>query len=481
MPITDYSNKSKSKPRFIMQLNVNKSNEQWINIGAGIWKMNFDASYPEVESWLLPSSVFYPQVFASIGSVTCDFIIELVEADSLDDLTINSNQFYFNQTDTIYICLENYDSPFLHNIALGVIYGYSFNSFTPVNSLTNYEGRLTGSPSISVTRDQLFFGKLQYSFGTFDLINTDGYFDLIAEDNNIYGNLVRVYFGYEELPISEYECIATGIIENISISETTASLSISDRRKTLSKSVTYTCSNKNALEVIEELLSINYKIPYTENYYNIANWEIAKALVPNITIDIGTGKAITDMKVQEIIEMICTSVLGVFIIDKCGKLDFKLIDTSSTPSTTVPKTDRLDPENSIDYSPENIISSTKVGYSKNWNEGYTSPYTWLLDTSAEADSYKNYKVYNQKEFMTVLTNLSDAQELSTTILNYFKDIHGTGTIIVPMKYYSLEITDTIYIQIDRMNKTMLGTKKCEIMGISYKLSKAQIEIKYRIV
>lgn len=481
MPITDYVNKSTSKPRFVFQINIDSINSQWVNIGAGIWKMNFTATYPEVISWLLPSSEFFPQTFGSIGSVTCDSVVELLESVDVSYLTGSDNQFYFNQVDTIFICLDNFDNPNLHKISLGVIYGYSFNSFTPIGALSNYEGRVFGSPQISIFRDQLFFGKLQYSFGQFDLVNTDGYFDSFIEDNVLYGNLVKIYFGYEELPISEYECIAVGVIENITISEKRLSLSISDKRKSLSKSIAYSCVNKNALTVIEELISDNYDILYNLNNYNIANWEVAKLLVPNITINIGPGKAITDMKIQEIIEMICSSLLGVFIINKEGKFDFKLIDTSSTPTITVPNYDRLDGENVVSYSSDNIISSTKIGYSKNWNDGYTSPYLWLTDSSAETESYIKYKVYNQKEFMTTLTNLSSAQALSTKILNYFKDMHGTGRIILPMKYFSLEITDLIYIQIDRVNKTMLGTKKCEVMGVTYILSKAQIEISYRIV
>jgi hypothetical protein len=482
MPIADYINKSTSKPRFIIQLSLNKFNSQWVNIGSGIWKVNFDATYPEVESWLLPVAEFFAQDFGEIGMVTSDYINELTESSTLLALSSNTNMYYYNGIDTIYIRLTSNDDPILHTIQLGVISGYSFRAFTPVDSLIPYEGRLTGSPSIAISRDPLFFGKLQYSFGGFDLINTDGFFDLLAQENDVYGNLVSILFGYEELPISEYICLSIGIVEKITTSETIASFTIADRRKSLSKSVTYSCTNKNALEVIEELLSINYFYPYTSDYYDITNWEAAKALAPNATIDIGVGKTITDMKVQEIIEMVCSSSFGSFLIDKDGKFSFKMIDPTATATSIIESIDLLNTDgNKIEYSPNTIISSTKVGHSKSWAEDYTSPYTWLVDTSKEADSYKKYKIYNQKEFTTILTNVTDAQTFSDKILAYFKDIHGTGTIIVPMKYYNVEIADTINIEINRMKKTMLGTKKCEIMGIAYKLATASIEIKYRIV
>jgi hypothetical protein len=478
LTLSEYSTLSVSNPRVLVQIDLSSLNLQWVNAGAGIWYVNFDNLYPEVDSTLL--SGFSAQTFGEIGSVYVDGIFQ-TKKTTLASLTDAVESFYFDRTNKeLYVCLKNYDEPFIHDIHLGVIYGYSLKEFTPSASSILYEGRLTASPSVSISRDPLFFGKMQYNFSGISLVNADGYFDTFADTKNIYGNEARILFGYDELSIDDYITLYTGIIEDISISEETADFSVGDKRKQLSKSVTYTCSALNALSAIKELLVNEYNATYNSTYFDTTAWEAASALVPNITIDIAAGKAITDKPVNEIIEDICGTVFGLFIIDSSNKFSFKIVDTSATASTTIQDIDILN-YHTITYDPSEVISSTKVGYSKNWEEGYESPYTWLYDTTQENAVFLKYKTYNQKESFTMLINSADAQSFSDTILAYSKDVHGVGDIEVPMKYYDIDLGDIVNIEINRPATTMLGTKKCEIIGKTYNLSFPTITFTYRII
>ena len=70
MTFSEYANRSVNPLRVLLQLDISKINTQWINAGAGIWYVNFDATYPEVDSSLLDG--FTAQSFGDIGSLIVD-------------------------------------------------------------------------------------------------------------------------------------------------------------------------------------------------------------------------------------------------------------------------------------------------------------------------------------------------------------------------------------------------------------------------
>jgi hypothetical protein len=462
----------------LVQLDISSINTQWVNAGAGIWYVNFDALYPEIEDELLEG--FTIQALTDIGSVQVDELL-YTQVFTLEDVTTTEVSFYYDQASKkVFIHFIDNDEPYLHTVFLGVIFGYSYNEFSPVGANTLYEGRLASDLSIGESRDPLFFGKLQYSIGNVSLYNSDGFFDTFAQDKNLYGNEARVLIGFDDLPITDYVRVLTGKIEKVTINEQTADFTLSDRRKSFSKSVTYTCTNKNALEAIRELLLDNYAIPYNAIFYDTTAWATAEALAPNVTIDIGTDKTETDKKVIEIIEDICATVFGIFIIDSDGKLSFRIIDNTTAATATIPDDDILTPHE-IDYDPVEVISSSKVGYAKNWEASSQSTYSFYTDTSIEEDVYRQYKVYNQQEFPTLLTSEADAITFSGTILAYTKDVHGIGKIKLPVKYVTYEIGDIVDIEINRESTEMLGTKKCEIISKNVSLTSGLVELGYRIV
>lgn len=478
MTFIEHINQSVNNLRSIIQLDIGELNTQWVNAAAGVWYVSFDALYPEIETELLTG--YTSTSYTSIGSFQADDLFH-VQVFTLEDCSSTETSFYFDSVNReVYVHFINNDEPYIHNCFLGVTYGYSYNEFTPVNSDTLYEGRIASDLSIGESRDPLFFGKLQYSIGNVSLYNSDGFFDTFAQDKNLYGNEGRVLIGFEDLPISDYVRVLTGKIEKVTIDEQTANFTLSDRRKSFSKSVTYSCTDKNALEAIRELLLDNYAIPYNSIFYDTTAWATAEALAPNITIDIGPDKTETDKKVIEIIEDICASVFGIFIIDSDGKLSFKIIDDTTASTATIPDDDILNPH-SIDYDPVEVISSSKVGYAKNWESSSQSTYTFYTDTSLEEETYRQYKVYNQQEFDTLLTSEADAITFSGTILAYTKDVHGLGTIRLPVKYVTYNIGDIVDIEINRESKTMLGTKKCEILSKNVSLTSGLVNLGYRIV
>lgn len=463
-----------NNPRILIEMDIAVTNDQWVNIGAGIWKVNMENNYPEVDSSFLDG--FSALNIVTIGSVRADSN-RLLKVASLALVTTQDDSFYFDRTTkTLYIRLADYTEPFIHLIKIGAMYGYSYDEFVPENSNDLYEGRLISEVKVTTSRDTLYYGKINFDFSNYNLINSDGEFDTFGEDNNVYGNEIRILYGFEELDYEDYLQIYSAYLDKFSINEETFNIHLTDKRKQLSAEIQYVCSSKNALEAIEEISYDAYSIPYNSNFYNTTEWEVAKALVPNITIDLVTAD--TQMSVINLIQDICSSVFGLFVIDSDNKYTFRLL-TDTTSIGTIDSNDILnDPV--IEYDPTEIITSTKIGYNKNWTPGYTSPYTFLIDTTQESTIFDKYQTYKQQTFFTLLTNLTDAQDFSDYILDYFGTVRGTTSLIVPIKYYTYEVSDFIECNIQRRNGEWMGLRKCEILSKSYSLKNSTIEFKIRI-
>jgi hypothetical protein len=354
-----------------------------------------------------------------------------------------------------------------------VVFGYSREGFCPVGSGQHYASRLLGVPSISKSRDPLFYGKLQFEGGNVDLNNGDGYFDQLGEDNNAYGNQARISMGFEDMAFSEYDRLFTGFVETLDIGEDTVSISFIDRRKQLTKPIIYACTNKNAVDAIQEILLVNYSIPYSSLYYNTVLWDAAKAKAYNVTINMQTAESCIDT-----IQKICESTFGIFQVDNDGKYAFRVIRPGDAATFAIPESDILYATRAK-YDPSEVISSTKIGYAKNWTLGESSAYTYLTDTSQEADIYAKYKVYNQRQFDTMLPDLASAQIFSDVILDYSGTIRPMLEIEVPIKYYSIDVGDFVEIAINRPHVTWFGERKCEIIRKVFNLDKNTITLTVR--
>jgi hypothetical protein len=460
-------------------MDITTFNEQWVNLGAGVWYMNVDAIYENVESELL--GWFTPQDFPAIGSVLVDSIA-LVEASSLLEVSENPESFYWDGTN-LYIYPPGGDSPYIHTILVGVVFGYSREGFTPVNSNTFYESRLLAVPTISKARDPLYYGKLQYEGGTVDLNNGDGGLDLLGESIDVYGNQARIMMGFADMDFAEYERLFTGFVETMDIDESKATIGFKDKRKQLTKSITYSCTALNALEAIEELLLDNYGIPYNGLYFNQAQWEIAKSKAYNVTISMVDAE-----KAIDVIQGICESTFGIFVADPDGKYSFKVVRPGDAAEYEIPDYDIINYPRAT-YDPSEVISSVKVGYARDWAISGASGYTYYTDTSREAEIFARYKTYNQRTFDTMLPTLADAQAYASVILDYAEEIRPRIELEVPMKYYLVDVGDFVQVSINRQNSTWFGERKCEVIRKVYNLDRNTIsltvkkygdEISYRI-
>lgn len=463
--------KSVNKPLIAIQVDISQSNIQWVNIGAGIWYVSSLNDYPFVDPSLLDG--FTAQDFGNIGSVVVDGVSQ-VQVYSLPELTNNSGRWYYDYEDrALYVCLPNYDEPFIHTIHIGVIYGYSNHDFTPPDIEQFYEGRLLDLPNIGFSRDPLFYGKISFESGSIILNNEDGEFDVFAEDHYIYGNEVRIYFGFPDINFADFPRLFTGVIGNISIEENQVNIQISDKRKNMTKAITYSCSALNALEAIEEIIESAYGLSYTSDIYDTVNWEIYKALVDTVSIDYEDTSAIS------MIEEICSSVFGIFFVNAEGKFSFRIVNENDPAESDIEYFD-VNKEFKIDYDSSEVISSIKVGYAKDWSTTGNA-YSYLTDNSREAEIYAKYKTYNQKESLTLLDTATAASAFAVVLYDYAEDVKGKININTGMEFYERVVGDNVNVEISNKNRTMLGMYKAEILNKSYDLNNFLIDWTIRLI
>jgi hypothetical protein len=463
MSFYNETTKSVNSLRILFSIDITQLNTQWVNAGAGIWYVNADAIYPEVDPSLLTG--FTAQGFPAIGSVLVDST-QLSEAATLLECSDNETTFYWDGSN-LYIHITGGDSPYIHTISVGVVYGYSREGFTPEGSTVFYASRLLGVPSITKSRDPLFFGKLQYQGGGVTLNNGDGGLDTIGEDNNAYGNQALVLVGYDGLDISEYERVFTGYVETLEVDQRNVSVSFRDKRKQLTKNIIYTCTALNALDAIEEILLDNYAIPFNGLYYDTVKWTEEKAKALSVTINMQTAESAI-----EVIQKICESTFGLFMVNTDGKYSFKIVRPGDPATYEIPDYDIINEPRAV-YDPSEVISSTKVGYGRDWTTT-GSAYTYLNDTSQEAAIYSRYKTYNERKFDTYLPDIASAQLFSDAVLERSGTIQPTFDIEVSMKYSAMDVGDFADIEINRPNATWFGNRKCEVIGKSYNLDNGTI-------
>lgn len=460
--------KSSAPFRVLVEIDLGDLNTQWVNIGAGIWMVDAENEYTFVDSSLLDG--FTAQGFGAIGSVSADGI-PLDHVASIAELYAGT-WYYDGTTGSLYICNRGYDEPFIHQMIIGVLTGYTTFGFAPTDGPGYYEGRLERIPTVSRKRDPLFYGRISYGGATITLANGDGALDAWGAGTILYGQDARILFGSEDLAYTEYAKIFAGYVQSMKIGERQVTLSIQDKRKQLTRPITYSCTDKNALDAIAEILNDYYDRTYDSFFYDLASWEEARAEAGNVTIDMQEPEPAID-----VIEDIAASVFGIFYVDAEGKYAFKIVDEEESIDRYIDHFDIFNAHD-VSYDPTQVVSSVRIGYAKDWTTT-SNPYTYLTDTSREVSAYTLYKTYNQRTFETMLAAEADAQAFATRVLDYAAEVRGVEQITVPIENYDLTLGTQIGAVIQRGDQPMIGELKAEVTGIDYLLDAPAVRLTIR--
>lgn len=215
----------------LFEIDIGQTQDFFTNYSAGVWYVNFEATYPDIDSTLLVGVA--AQDLTLIGSVAWDGVqlgnVPSIAAVEASPATFHSVGSY------LYVSGPDRNSPANHSVIIGI--SIAMANYDRVFNGQVYESRIRSVPSISRSRDPVFFGKVSFDSGTVAVDNTDGRFDDYAEQNNVFGGAARLRLGFDESPYSEYRIVYKGFAENISIGRDRMSVVVQDNRKKLQRSV----------------------------------------------------------------------------------------------------------------------------------------------------------------------------------------------------------------------------------------------------
>lgn len=228
---------------------------------------------------------------------------------------------------------------------------------------------------------------------------------------------------------------------------------------------------ENALDVILDILETYFGIEYGPSMFNQGEWSAATALAP----DVGYfGDSPTEA--IDIIEEICASARLSFIAQDDDRYTARIYNPNRAVSQTFVRADLLETPTRA-YKSAEVLSSTRVGYSKDWSG---DDWIWLHDTSQEAAIFERFSVYREQTFETLLKDATAAQAFSDDILELSSEMACTVSLRMKLQPLGREIGDFIEADIGRR----MGDEKLvklEIIGISRDLVAAETTLDCRVV
>ena len=171
--------------------------------------------------------------------------IYFVQVDSLVELRLTDNSFYYDSSTTeLYVRREDW-RPLLGNVIYaGAATGYSLGNldFAYFNNIY-YAQIIKQIFSISKEKDQFYFGNLKFQQGTVELITTGGDFDDWAS-RNLFNQQNRVLIGENGDDYEDFEAIFSGQIGRSNRNWSSINVEVEDIRKAMTRSVAYNLLNQ---------------------------------------------------------------------------------------------------------------------------------------------------------------------------------------------------------------------------------------------
>lgn len=230
-----------NKKILLAEIDLPVSHDIWINYESGIWYINLMPGDATVTGSDGETGYYRGQndVHYSIKSVLVDDEF-YTGVTSIADLRSTDKSFMFDYgAQELFVHFEDWTYPKQYTVYLGNVLGYSDQVDQERGAYYDnvyYDPRILEVPSLSKSKDPLFFGVLEFQGGNITLNNADGGLDDIVEFD-IYGQPIRIYLGFEGYDFSDFQQVFAGYVEDVSWNFQKTKIQIRDPRKKLSKNI----------------------------------------------------------------------------------------------------------------------------------------------------------------------------------------------------------------------------------------------------
>jgi hypothetical protein len=234
---------------------------------------------------------------------------------------------------------------------------------------------------------------------------------------------------------------------------------------------------ENGLAVLREVLKNNYGWDYISVLYDITTWQTFEDAAYDVNYYLNKP-----ISTQKQIEELSTSQLGKFIWgpDKLFSFDN---DDFDGYQTDIIKNESFP----LNYFPEftkdarEVLSIFRVGYKRKWKQTESElKYEWNIDSSNQDTALSVYNSTFEKDFPTLISNLTDAQAYATRLLVFGGISIDTFTINCNWDKYNLKAGEWLRVQGDYSNGEYVGWTKCQIQEIKPNINNWTVTLKLRI-
>ncbi len=226
----------------------------------------------------------------------------------------------------------------------------------------------------------------------------------------------------------------------------------------------------NGLDIITDILDHYIDKPFNASIYDTTEWASAQAVARNCAQWIASKKSIVD-----VIEDLSVANFGNFIVLPDGKYTFRTIDFDRATAGSIIKEQQLTMPGVV-FDSSQFLSSVIVNYDKDQKENDFIEYP---DTTREATVFTTYGTRREKEFDTVITNATDAASFGTAVMDLSEEIPTVFRTTTKTQFVDLVLMDNIALQVDRVGSTWYGTRKVEVIGITYNMDEFRVDLTCR--
>jgi len=233
---------------------------------------------------------------------------------------------------------------------------------------------------------------------------------------------------------------------------------------------------ENSLNVIEDILVEYMSIPYTVDTYNTVEWAAEKLN----TYDIGLA-VFGNTQINDVIELICASNSGIFLIQNDGRYTFRTYDEDRVPTLTIPYDELLGKGADIinvDYPSEEYLTDNVVKYNKGWNG---NRYRSVRNISYKDEVFAEKGQYNSRTFETVLVNKADAETIAENIMLRSKNIIPTFRVTVMQQAMEIEVMQFVQLQTDSPRRELFGEVIAEVVGFDKDPLTGEVQLTLKFV
>ena len=218
----------------LLEMDINQQQVVWFNWSAFTWYVDFNAVYELIDPAFLVGIT--SQAIILVSSAKANSVPLTSVATSALCVSTDTSFYYDVGNKRLFIHLPGGAEPSLQQVKIGVTMGVS--NVPGVYNGVYYEPRLRDSPTVSKSKDPLFFGRISLDNNAVSVENTDSAFDLIGENqSSIFGGEARILQGFDNDAYGSFTKLATRMIENVRVNRDSAEFDLVDKRKGLTISV----------------------------------------------------------------------------------------------------------------------------------------------------------------------------------------------------------------------------------------------------